>query len=323
MNGLGGIEGRLVALFDSGAVFWLALLVALGVGAAHAVAPGHGKSVTAAYLVGTRGRYRDALRLGLIVAIMHTFSVLVLAVAWVGVSGLAGFGTERVTAWMQVLAGLVVIGVGVHLTYRHIRGGGHSHSHGHGHGHSHGHSHGHGHGHSHGHDHGHSHDHGHGHSHDHGHDHAHPHSPAGGGPAGGQEAGQVVVAARKPEAPATPAETAAPAPTDPWSRRGLIALGLSGGLLPSPSAFLVLVSGLLTGRALDAVLLVIAFGVGMALTLTGVGVITIRGFALLSGRTARWAWASTLVAWLPAVAGVAVAIGGCLYLVAAAGSLAG
>lgn len=171
MTGISGIEARLVEMFDSQAVFWLALLVALGVGAAHAVAPGHGKTITAAYLVGTRGRYRDALRLGVVVALMHTLSVLVLAITWVGLTSWSAAGTELVTAWMQVLAGLVVIGVGGHLAYRHLRHG----------------------------------------------------------PAPGHHRHDAV------------------ALTDPWSRRGLVAIALSGGLLPSPSAFLVLVTGLLTG----------------------------------------------------------------------------
>jgi ABC-type nickel/cobalt efflux system permease component RcnA len=236
---MSAFDNRLVALFDGRAVFWLALVTALAVGAAHAVAPGHGKSVTAAYLVGTRGRYRDALRLGLIVALMHTFSVLVLALLWVGLSSVASLGTRTVTAWMQVVAGLVVIAVGAHLLWRHLRKRRHHHHH----------------------------------SHD--------------------------------------------VPEDPWSRRGLVALGLSGGLLPSPSAFVVLVSGLLTGRALGAVVLVVAFGVGMAATLTAVGVLSLRGWALLSGRTRKWS-----TAWIPAAAGAGVCVGGTLYLAAAVSVLA-
>jgi nickel/cobalt transporter (NicO) family protein len=232
-------DNRLVALFDGRAVFWLALVTALAVGAAHAVAPGHGKSVTAAYLVGTRARYRDALRLGLIVALMHTFSVLVLALLWVGVSSVASLGTETVTAWMQVVAGLVVIAVGAHLLWRHLR------------------------------------------RHRHHHHHSHE------------------------------------VPKDPWSRRGLVALGLSGGLLPSPSAFVVLVSGLLTGRALGAVVLVVVFGAGMAVTLTAVGVLSLRGWSLLSGRTRKWS-----TAWMPGLAGAGVCLGGIFYLAAAVSVLA-
>ncbi|GAB2887736.1 nickel/cobalt transporter [Streptomyces mayteni] len=258
MTDVNGLDGRLVALFDSGAVFWLAAVVALGVGAAHAVAPGHGKSITAAYLVGVRGRYRDALRLGLIVATMHTVSVLLLASAWVGVTGAGGFATETVTAWMQVAAGLVVIAVGGHLVHRQLRARRPGHDHGH-----------------------HHHDHHH-HHHDHHHD-----------------------------------EVASP-----WSRRGLTALAVSGGLLPSPSAFLVLVSGMLTGRSVNAVLLVLMFGLGMAATLTGVGVLTVRGRSLLAGRIRGARLAAAVTTWTPTVAGAAVAAGGCLYLVAAVSTLA-
>lgn len=250
MTDLEGLDSRLVALFDSGTVFWVAAVVALGVGAAHAVAPGHGKSITAAYLVGVRGRYRDALRLGLVVALMHTVSVLLLASAWVGVTGAGGFATETVTAWMQVAAGLVVIAVGGHLVRRHLRDRGHHHHH---------------------------------HDHDHHHDHG-----------------------RAP---------------DPWSRRGLTALAVSGGLLPSPSAFLVLVSGMLTGRSLNAVILVLLFGLGMAGTLTGVGVLTVRGHALLAGRAHHGRLATAAAAWAPALAGAAVGLGGCLYLLAAVATL--
>jgi len=251
MTGISGIEARLVAMFDSRAVFWLVLLVALGVGAAHAVAPGHGKTITAAYLVGTRGRYRDALRLGVVVALMHTLSVLVLAVAWVGLTRWTAAGTERVTAWMQVLAGIVVVGVGGHLAYRHLR---------------------------------------HGAAHGHHHDHADRHHDT-------------------------------VALTDPWSRRGLVAIALSGGLLPSPSAFLVLVTGLLTGRSVDALLLVVAFGVGLAGTLTAVGVLTIRGYASLAGRARRWAPLVAMVAWMPVIAGLAVATAGASYVLTALGTL--
>ena len=141
------VDAALVRFFDSTEYQLLAVLVALGVGAAHAVAPGHGKSVAAAYLVGTHGRYRDAAYLGGVVAVMHTVSSLVLAVAWVSFSSVAGAGTETVTAVMQVVAGLAVVAVGWHLVVRrrrHARGRRRAREHahaGHGHGHGHGHSH--------------------------------------------------------------------------------------------------------------------------------------------------------------------------------------
>ncbi|MET8966377.1 hypothetical protein ABZX69_44275 [Streptomyces sp. NPDC004074] len=310
MNGVSGYESHLIALFDSRGVFWVALVVALGVGALHAVAPGHGKTVTAAYLVGVRGRNRDALRLGVIVAVMHTLSVLVLATAWVAVTGAAGQGTKTVTTWMQAATGLVVIAVGGHLTYRQfrVRGAGHTHTHTHPHPAHHpaessaavpvlaGSARA-----SHDGDVPHTHfdehlrpaadeptatDRGHHHGHAHGHSHGHSHDNL-----------------------------------DPWSRRGLLALALSGGLLPSPSAFIVLVSGLLTGRSIDAIVLVLAFGTGMAATLTAVGVLTVRGHALVTRHTHRRPLAARIVAWTPAVAGLGVSIGGVLYLAAAISAL--
>ncbi|MBM7784789.1 HoxN/HupN/NixA family nickel/cobalt transporter [Tenggerimyces flavus] len=252
MNGLNGLEQRLLGLFDNAAVGWVVLGVALLAGALHALAPGHGKTIAAAYLVGARQRYRDAAVLGGIVAGMHTFSVLVLALVWVGVSGIASLGTEAVTAWLQVVAGVVVIGVGASLTVRQLRRVREPAAHGHGHGH------------------------GHGHVHDDG---------------------------------------------APWSGKGLVVLGLSGGLLPSPSAFLVLVSGLLTGRAVFAVVLVAAFGVGMAATLTAVGLLAVRGQTALSERAATATRLTALVAWLPVAGGAVVAVGGFLYLVTAVGVL--
>ncbi|MET9877669.1 hypothetical protein ABZZ36_23985 [Actinacidiphila glaucinigra] len=281
MTGLTSLDNHLIALFDGGSLFWVALVVALGVGAAHAVAPGHGKSITAAYLVGTRGQYKDAVRLGVIVATMHTFSVLVLALLWVGISSTA-VSTKTATAWMQAGAGAVVVVVGLGLVYRHFRGRGHSH--GHGHGHEHGHSHGHGHGHGHSHEH-------------HGHE------------------------ATAPQSDTSHAHHHVEQLTNPWSRRGLAALALSGGLLPSPSAFLIFVSGLLTGRALGALAIVITFGVGMALTLTGVGVATIRGFAIVEGRFRGRTTTAKLRAWTPVVAGLAVVVAGSLYIFSAVTTL--
>jgi ABC-type nickel/cobalt efflux system permease component RcnA len=66
----------------------------------------------------------------------------------------------------------------------------------------------------------------------------------------------------------------------------MVALGLSGGLVPSPTVFLILVTGLLTGRTAFAVVLVLLFGIGMAVTLTLVGAVTIRGVQL-AGRVSR------------------------------------
>ncbi|MEV6375147.1 cobalt transporter [Micromonospora musae] len=217
------VPDQLQDLIHSPGVTPLAFLLAFVAGAGHAVAPGHGKSLAAAYLVGSRGRVRDAAWLGGSVAAMHTISVLVIGVAWTFLSLANVIRMEALTTWLQLAAGLVAVATGVWLVRRHLRGGGHGHSHDHGHSHSH--------------DHGHSHSHDHGHTHDHGHSHGHDHT----------------------------------------KRPGLLMLGISGGLVPSPSAFLVLVTGLFLGRAGFALLLVLTFGVGMAVVLFGVGLLAIAG----------------------------------------------
>ncbi len=91
---------------------------------------------------------------------------------------------------------------------------------------------------------GHSHDHTHGHTHGHGHTHTHSH--------------------------------------DHVKRPGLFLLGISGGLTPSPAAFLVLATGLFIGRAGFALLLVLTFGLGMAVVLFGVGILAVAGSSLVT-----------------------------------------
>jgi ABC-type nickel/cobalt efflux system permease component RcnA len=65
-------------------------------------------------------------------------------------------------------------------------------------------------------------------------------------------------------------------PGRPLGLRGLVALGLAGGLVPSPSAVVVLLGGITLGRAWFGVALVLAYGVGMAATLTGIGLLLAR-----------------------------------------------
>ena len=79
----GGIAPELGAIIDAGGlepgILLGSLLVALALGAAHALSPGHGKTIMAAYLVGTRGTARHAIGLGLTVTVSHTLGVLALA----------------------------------------------------------------------------------------------------------------------------------------------------------------------------------------------------------------------------------------------------
>jgi ABC-type nickel/cobalt efflux system permease component RcnA len=193
----------------------VAVLLAVVLGGAHALAPGHGKTVMAAYLVGLRGTLRQAVTIGVTVTVSHTAGVLLLGLV---LSTTRAVASERVYPWLGLASGLLLAAVGVGLLARartgHPHGPGHDHSDGHGH------------------------DHPHGHAHDPSH---HHHDPA-----------------------------------PPLGRRGLVALGLAGGLVPSPSAVVVLLGGIALGRAWFGVALVLAYGLGMAATLTGIGLLLAR-----------------------------------------------
>ena len=190
----------------------VALLLAVGLGAAHALAPGHGKTVMAAYLVGLRGTLRQAAVIGATVTITHTAGVLLLGLVLTTSRAVA---SERLYPWLGLASGLLLAGVGIGLLVR-ARAGHHPHPH--------------------------DHPHPHGHHHDH-------------GPAG-----------------------------RPLGRRGLVALGLAGGLVPSPSAVVVLLGGIALGQAWFGVALVVAYGLGMAATLTGVGLLLAHLRTRMDGR---------------------------------------
>ena len=138
-----------------------ALALALFLGAAHGLEPGHGKTIVAAYLVGARGTVGNALFLGGVVSLTHTMSVILLGL-------LALFASqyvlpEQILPWLGTASGLLIIGLGTWLLVNHLRGLGYGHKHSHPE-HRHDHSHGE---HHHGHDHSHAEEHhGHGHSHE-------------------------------------------------------------------------------------------------------------------------------------------------------------
>jgi nickel/cobalt exporter len=89
---------------------------AVALGALHALEPGHAKTLTAAYLIGTKGTKRDAVLLGLSVAFTHSIVVIVLAVIGVWV-GQAAFADEAMY-WLQIASGAVVVILGCYLLYR-------------------------------------------------------------------------------------------------------------------------------------------------------------------------------------------------------------
>jgi nickel/cobalt transporter (NicO) family protein len=252
----------------------LAVMLALVLGASHALLPGHGKTVMAAYIAGRQGSARDAVIVGATVTATHTGGVLLLGLALTVSSALAG---PVVLGWLGVASGLLIAVLGASLLSTVIRrrsqSPGHSHS---DHSHS-GHSHAHGVG-------GHSHGHG-------GLDRSSPQrrrttlptASTGVRPAieAPLSAGAVVVLERTRRTVRVQSRSNRPSqavahPDMRVSRRGLVGMGVAGGLVPSPSALVVLLSAIALGRTAFGVLLVVAYGFGMAATLTAAGLILVR-----------------------------------------------
>ena len=140
-------DGGLLQLFlDSERGFWVLMALAVGLGAAHALTPGHGKTLVAAYLVGQRGTVWHALLLGLITTLTHTGVVLLLAVGlriWFP-HGLTAETQRRVDTILGLTGGALIAGLGAWLLFRRLAGqADHFHLPGHGHHHHHHHDHDH------------------------------------------------------------------------------------------------------------------------------------------------------------------------------------
>src|ERR1039458_6677915 len=121
----------------------VALGVAFVLGAAHALTPGHGKTIVAAYLVGSRGTLKHAAFLGAMVTFTHTVSVFVLGLATMFLFQYVV--PQKVTQVLGAISGLSIVVIGGWMLYKRLRGGGHTHSHDHDHGDDHSHVHTHDH----------------------------------------------------------------------------------------------------------------------------------------------------------------------------------
>jgi len=110
----------------------VAILSAFVLGAAHALTPGHGKTIVAAYLVGSRGTLKHAVFLGAMVTFTHTIAVFALGIA---VLFLFRYVVpEQVTVWLGAISGLSIVAVGAWMFYkrlRHARAHAHHHHHHH------------------------------------------------------------------------------------------------------------------------------------------------------------------------------------------------
>ena len=113
----------------------LALLLAMGWGALHSLSPGHGKTMVAAYLVGTRGTARHALLLGLFVTVTHTIGVIALGLVTLFASRY--ILPEDLYPWINLIAALAVVGIGASVAWRRLRAMRRRHAHDHAHAHEH------------------------------------------------------------------------------------------------------------------------------------------------------------------------------------------
>jgi nickel/cobalt exporter len=249
---LAGPTGRLGDSFPSliqqqtsPGLFALAVLLALGFGALHALAPGHGKTIMAAYLVGAEGKIRHAVTIGIAVSLMHTASVVVLGLITVGAATL--FPPEAIYPWLSLASGIVVLGLGLWLLWTRLPGPAphtrraHTHHHAHRGG------------------------------------HAHARTPSHG----------------PIDRPATS--------VSPFSPQGLAAVALSGGLLPSPTAIVVLLGAVALHRIAFGVVLVGAFSIGLAAALTAVGILVLRARTLAAHHLGH-----RVTALLPALSAAAI-----------------
>jgi nickel/cobalt transporter (NicO) family protein len=315
----------------------LAVVLSMLLGAGHAFLPGHGKTVMAAYLVGKRGRLRDVVTVGATGTITHTAGVLILGLL---ITLGAQFATVVVEQDLAVISGgtVALVGLGLlasavrrrrveqvsvesHLSHLEVdtlaveealvhqpahdtpartlvlHGASaqgmvtalaepHDHPHPHLHDdHPHPHPH-------------HEHDHPH-HDHD---DDQHPHAAAAGSAPHSHGWGSAHSHA--------PGRAHAPA----FSRGGLIGLGAAGGLVPSPSALVVLLAAVTAGRTYFGVGLVLAYGLGMALALCIAGLLVVRLqdrlTRLLAGRKiARLGWVASALPILTASLVLIVGLG--------------
>jgi nickel/cobalt exporter len=214
--------------------FWVivaSLGAALFWGMAHALSPGHGKTIVTAYLVGQRGTPRHAALLGLVVTATHTVGVFALGAVTLVLSRF--IVPEQLYPWLNFVSSVLVVLIGASVLrsrWRHRRA------------------------HTRGYDH-HHHDHGHG-----------------------------------------------------LSRRSLVAVGVSGGLLPCPSALVVLLAAITLHRVAFGMLLVVAFSVGLALTITGIGLAAV----VARGAFRRVSFDGRVVSLLPTASAIVILAAGLL-----------
>ena len=229
------------ALDQPGAIA-IALLVALGLGAAHALTPGHGKTIVGAYLVGSRGTPKHALFLGLTTTITHTAGVFAFGLLVLFASRY--ILPEELYPWLGVMSGLLVVLIGFSLFRGHLSSW------------------------------------------------LHRNQPIDPSDEGVHTHFGI-------------AHSHTPSPQMSW--RNLLALGVSGGLLPCPSALILLLSAVALQKVGFGLLLIVAFSIGLAGVLTGIGLAMVYASKLFSHLPSQ---KTGLLRLLPAASALFITIAG-------------
>ena len=217
----------------------------------HALSPGHGKTIVAAYLVGSRGTLKHALFLGSMVTFTHTLSVFLLGI---GVLFFQQYVVpERIIPILGAVSGLSVVVIGAYLLYkRTLQLSGHGHEH-------------------------------------------HVHQPEPELALAASVAGQPSFLSRVDHEHAQMAgldhththdgNTHTHAMPEEVTLKGLVALGISGGLVPCPSALVLMLSAIAVGHTALGLALLVSFSAGLALVLMAIGGFVIYAKHLLPQRS--------------------------------------
>jgi ABC-type nickel/cobalt efflux system permease component RcnA len=247
-------------------VIALSLALALLFGGLHALSPGHGKAMVAAYLVGTRGTVRHAILLGFVVTLTHT--VVVYAIGLITLVAARYMVPERLYPIISMLSGATVLCLGLGmlamrgralLVSRKSRGF---------------------------------------------------ESDLDTDDIEGWER---FASEEAPELPAASQVSRATQSEDAISTGALIALGISGGALPCPSALVVLLSAIAMHRTGFGMLLIVAYSLGLALVLTGIGILVVKA----RGLVARIPSSGRIMAAMPVFSAAAITVIGCYLLTSA------
>lgn len=210
-GGKNTVKQTLIGYIKSSSFLWLGLLIAFIYGAGHALTPGHGKTLVAAYLVGSRGTVWQAVMLGLTVTATHLGTVIIAGL--LALTSSHFINQTSFSFYLGMISGLIIIALGAWIFSSRLANS-HNHSH-------------------------------HEHSHDHHHTSVAP------------DSGNV-------------------------SLKQILALGVSGGMVPCPTAIVVLLMAITLKKTIWGLFLIAAFSLGLAGVMVAIGIMMVAGVSFMN-----------------------------------------